>query len=377
VLGPRERSRVAASVLYGVIAPGAAQADLVLELVHSVVSPDRHLARAAVAALLGGAQPDGSGVALRGPVRDLAGTLADSALLIALLPAGDAGRRQVVQYRFHAAVTPAGDPEEAVPGRLRRASLRVGCAFGYASAPVDLPVPGAADAADYALEVHAPAGLQCDGLTLPPAPGAQVEDDASYGSVAYASGAYRYVPGPDARTGEPRDAARLRLAVPVAGLRLTAALGSVCTAAVFGAGQALPQGRAALDGDREGGVAVLLALAAMALGLLARRDGNPVTAAVLLPLRVVVVLCAVLLGAGACSLVVGLRSPYVDVLWWSAAAIATLVAVPLVAALPEVRPRTAPGARRTHRDTCAQVSTIEHAQWVQAAGARAVPYERP
>ena len=339
LLGRSQSGGAAVHALLCLLDPTADDAQAVLDLLQVVVHADPQVARRALVELLGDEHSGGVLSQEVGPgVRDLARALADRSLLMVLLPAGAGGHRQVLKYATAGPALPAADSHGSVPQRLLQIGARTAHAFGYGCASFDIPVPAAADAASYHLEVCAPTGLQCDGLTLPPATGARLVHDTEPGSVVHAHGRYAGPTGGAQPAGAPRDAATVRLSVPVAGPRASAALVSVFTAAVFWAGQALPHGRAALDAEQDRAAGLLLAAFALATAWLGQRRWGSLADSVLLPLRVVILVCAGLLAAGATGLVVGLAPPYVDVLWWSAAAVATACAVPLVAALPAVPP---------------------------------------
>lgn len=331
VLGREDDGAAAVAALLHLVNPPAWLEEEVTDLLHRVVFGTGDEAHRAVRFLLGPStteHPRGLPWVLELPevVQDLVLALADAFLLMVLLPAEAAGTRQIVKYSAHWQVEMQGAPGNAI----RRTLMRLGAAAGYLAAEHEVEVAGAEDARSYHLEVHAPAGLVCSGLVLPPGPSddARVVNDRRTGSVAHAVGYY-----PTGLTSEDT-AAVVRLLVTGGGLHLTTWLVALFTATVFVLAEVLPNGRAGLGEATDGAAAILLAAPAVALALLVRTGESDVAGRVLAPLRLVVLACAAALVAAAASLVGQLHEPWATWLWRSCAVGATAVCLLLTLRRP-------------------------------------------
>jgi hypothetical protein len=330
VLGRLQDGEVAVAVLRHLLSRNADLSDEAIAGLTEVVLSPAPEAMAAVDRLLS-TGTNASGGTLDPAAVDSVTTgflsdLANNFLLVCLLPAEVVGLRQVLKFSFHWRAEAVGTPQRA--GIWSRTLT----AFGYAPVALQVPVPGAVDAASYHLEVHAPEGLVCTKVDLPAGGSfAQSLPVDEPDSVGHAHDSY-----PEDEP--PEDPAYCWLAVPRSGLRFTSLLMTSFTALVFLLAQLLPGGRDALADAPDGATAVLLALPAVALALLARPSENELASYLLLPVRLAVITCSALLVAGAASLVGELHAPYVVILWWVSAAVATLLAVMLGVAFALRRP---------------------------------------
>jgi hypothetical protein len=243
-------------------------------------------------------------------VADLTVDLARGFLLAILIPVPSTDTRQLIKFSFHW-------PVERIPLSWTQ---RLHTALGYAAADIKLDVNGAAGCGSYHLEVHAPAGLTCEGLVLPKAAGADLSgNDTTRDPVAHAYGSYPEQP--------PSEPAVLSIGVPRAGLRFMATLVVLFTAAVFLLEQLLPGGQRALLEAPDGAVAILLAAPAVVLALLAQPGENAIAAQLLWPVRCIVLGCSLLLTAGAASLVGHLHQPFLSALWILGGLLTTVIAI--------------------------------------------------
>ena len=315
VLTRAENSSVALSALMSELQPDATSVADLEPVLRAIVEGPADEAKQKVEQLLSGGTAAGKSVLDPRSVTIFAERLlydlAQNFLLIALLPSDQAGRRILIKYSSHWQTIFGG-------GRLGF-SNRLLAATGFGRAPMELEVSGASDAGSYHLEVHAPAGLRCAGLSLPSNGGRPAADqpDDTTDLVAHAVGSYLE---------EPNSTARLHMSVPNAGLRSVALLTALFTACVFVLEELLPGARCALLEAGDGAVAVLLAAPAVALALLARPGENALASELLAPLRWSVLGCAALLVAGAGSIVGKLHEPYISVLWATGAILASLLA---------------------------------------------------
>lgn len=320
ILSRSENAWVALSVLLNELNPPAeVEMPKLHEALWTVVQGPPEAASRMVERLLANGVVDGSRVLDLNTVSTFAEgllyDLAENFLLIALVPSDKAGQRLLLKYSSHWRTILGG-------GRVGLRN-RLLAAAGFGAAPVDLQVEGAADAASYHLEVHAPPGLQCSGLSLPADGGGlgAEQPDTTTDVVAHAVGSYTAVPA---------DPARLKLAVPTSGLRSVAVLTGLFTAATFVLEETLPGARPALLDAGDGAVAVLLAAPAVALALLARPGENALASHLLAPLRWLVLAYAALLIGGAASLVGRLHEPYISVLWRGGAILTTVLTLCLM-----------------------------------------------
>lgn len=261
-------------------------------------------------------------------------------LLVALVPKDLVGIRTVVKFAHH---------WQATVRVWRSIGAQLFASAGFAPFRLQIEMSGPADAASYHLQVHVPHGLISDGLLLPyesdsgvsnvdgegasPRSGtaaanqevagvaAKSGEDASesersetpepidrqVGAVAHVVGAYAVAPT--------NNQAQLLLGVPGSGLRTVAMVTCLFTSAVFILERVLPGAQVTLLGAADGSAALLLALPAAIVALLARPGENYIVASILAPLRVIIVLCAMLLTAAGWSLVGRLNTPWIDVFW--------------------------------------------------------------
>lgn len=237
--------------------------------------------------------------------------LASNFLLIALLEPEKCNRRQVVKFAFHWHVEMSGDPNW-----IDRFKIALGTVYGN----YGLEVSGASDAASYHLEAHAPPGLKTVGLELPS--GGRDEEssvDDRVDVVAHAVGSYE--------ASSPIEDATLYVAVPPRGLRTVTAIITGFTAAVFLLERLLPGAQDALLEAPDGAVALFLIVPAAFSSFMARPTENILLSYILLPLRMIILLCAALLVAGAASLVGRLHDPYMGILWFAGAATSIVLLV--------------------------------------------------
>lgn len=237
--------------------------------------------------------------------------LADSFLLIALLPESRAGERTLIKFSFHwASLDPRG------PLRLRT----IPTALGWVHYPLLIGVGRPDEAQSHHLEIHAPKGLMTTGLAFPPTPLARTHPDLSTSPVAHAVESYISTRVEDA-TGGPEDVvsserdATLSLRVPRGGVRLIALFSALFSTLVFTLEQGLPGAHETLLKRADGASALLLAAPAIAIALMIGTDENRLTSHLLRPLRIIIFICSVSLVAGAASLVGQLHEPWITLLW--------------------------------------------------------------
>jgi hypothetical protein len=245
---------------------------------------------------------------------------AQSRPFIVLLRASQAGVRQVLKYSFHWHT------------RLNRARAwkYIAAAHGYAPLNIDIAIDGANGAESYHLEVLVPSGLACVGLELP-GPQATPSDVApgdELDAVIHAHGSF----GPEL---DPGSTARLRIAVPRIGLRLTATLVALYTFGVFGLVSLVPGVIENLKHAGDGTVAVLLTAPALASALLNRGGENTFVGRALRQLRASVLLCTGMFLAATASIVGGAADPWLTLIWREGLAIAGILLVTFT--IPYVR----------------------------------------
>jgi len=221
-------------------------------------------------------------------------------LLSGLIPAEDAGRRQVLKFSFHWSIDP-----EPILWRL----LRPAVSFGLANRSVEITMTAPRDTRSYHLEFQTPPELRCRKLQLPDSPGQVLgfaATDTSGAPVAHVHHAY---------TSRPRGNARIELSVPPGGAWTASFLACVVTAIVFWLAILLPGAQAALLSSSGSAAAILLAAPAVFMGLLAARAESALAAWMLNPLRTLMLVCSLLLFSMAASIVGRLDSPWIECLW--------------------------------------------------------------
>lgn len=114
-----------------------------------------------------------------------------------------------------------------------------------------------------------------------------------------------------------REPARVQLFAPKSGMRFMTSLVLAYTFAVMALALFLPGAKLALLTASDGAAAILLAVPAVVVALLARPGENAIASQLLMPYRVTVSACSlVLIGVGG-SIVGVLHEPYMQVLWVS------------------------------------------------------------
>lgn len=245
--------------------------------------------------------------------RQLIRKLASTFVLIALLPSEYAGRRVILKYSHHLKLQPHG------VGRLKR----LFGAAGLRTLKVRFALSNPTGSASHHLEVGIPAALICTRLEMP---SVQMVDrntqDLMAGGVVHAVAAY-----PD----DPDEDAVVELHVPWPGLRATTFVVVLTTFTTLLLGEFMPGAQNALLAAKDGAAALLLALPAVVVALTAARRESALEAALLGPLRIVVLACALLLFACAASLVGVLHQPWRAGLWIGGCGVTGVVAIILCA----------------------------------------------
>ncbi|WP_087508046.1 hypothetical protein [Cellulomonas iranensis] len=261
--------------------------------------------------------------------------LADSYVLIALLPEERAGRRQVVKYEHHSHDQYAGLPlkrRRSTLGRLQsflyeRLSggpvLRFRLAAGLEPATYEFELSHPAGSASHHFEVLIPDKLICTRLTMPGTSGRPDRNttDITPDGVAHAVATY---------TEDPDDGAMVEFRVPLKGLRMNAALVCGVTSIMLLLGLLLPGAQQALLDASDGAAALLLAVPAVAFAFAVGEREPDMVALLLQPLRVVIVGCALLLLACAGSIVGVLHDWARYPLWWLGAIMTALTCATLL-----------------------------------------------
>jgi hypothetical protein len=239
--------------------------------------------------------------------------LASVFVLIALVPSEYAGKRVILKYSHHLKLQPHG------VGRLKRL---LGAA-GLRTLKVRFALSNPTGSASHHLEVGIPAALTCIRLAMPSLQGVDRNtQDLVAGEVVHAVAAY-----PD----DPDGDAVVELRVPWAGLRATTFLVAMITFVTLLLGEFLPGAQNALLAAKDGAAALLLALPAVVLALAAVRRESALEAALLGPLRLIVLTCALILFACAGSLVGVLHQPWRTSLWIGGCGVTGLFALILCA----------------------------------------------
>lgn len=245
--------------------------------------------------------------------RSLILKLASTFVLIVLVPPEYAGKRVVLKYSHHAKLQPDGlSPVRRLLG-----------AAGLRTLDVAFSLSNPAGSASHHLEVAVPPALACTRLSMPSVQRVDRNtQDMMVGGVVHAAAAY-----PD----DPNADAVIQLRVPWEGLRATSFFVALTTAVTIGLGKFLSGAQDALLKANDGAAALLLALPAVGLALAAARRESALEAALLGPLRLIVITCAMLLFACAGSVVGVLHEPWRSALWIGGCVITGLFAVLLCA----------------------------------------------
>lgn len=232
---------------------------------------------------------------------------ADSFLLCGLLPAEQAGRRQVLKLAFHWRVEPDAH-ESSLAGRFSKPMRRLGAALRVVARSIELPMNAPSDARSYHLEFQTPAELDCGELRLPDAestPQTAAMVDGTGQPVAHVHAHYD-VP--------PRESARAKLVTPRRGPWTHAFLAALTAALFFGLGALLPGGMGALQ-TSEAADALLLAVAAVVIARAAGRRESALAAWSLGPLRFTLFAHSAVLSVWAAAVALGLEDPLFRSAW--------------------------------------------------------------
>lgn len=232
---------------------------------------------------------------------------ADSFLLCGLIPAEQAGRRQVLKLAFHWRVEP-GPAESTLTGRLSRPVRRLFAGLRAVARSIELPMNAPSDARSYHLEFQTPAELDCGELRLPAAAGvppAGALVDGTGQPVAHVHAHYDL---------PPVDSARAKLVTPRRGPWTHAFLASLTTAVFFVLGAVLPGGMGALQTSGAAD-ALLLAIAAVVIARAAGRRESALSAWSLGPLRFILFVHSAVLSGWAAAVALGLEAPWFRTAW--------------------------------------------------------------
>lgn len=253
-------------------------------------------------------------------------------VLIALVPGDFAGRRTVLKYTHHSELEFKG------AGPWQRLLI----ASGLVTLPYAFQLGHPEGTASHHLEVAIPERIACSRLTMP----ALVHDrntvDEDVRGVAHAVGRYE---------DEPFEYAVAELRVPLRGLRGTASLVCLLTAVIVALGLWLPGAQNALFQASDGAAALLLAIPAVAVALGVGRRESALVSYMLLPLRVIIIGCSLLLLACAGSIVGILNEPWREWLWTASFAVSGVLFVML-----RLRGRSADVGARVHTATSDRLS---------------------
>ncbi|MCS4277337.1 hypothetical protein M2390_002541 [Mycetocola sp. BIGb0189] len=243
-------------------------------------------------------------VFLSNDVVDLVEQLASSFLLIGLVPARDSGIRQVVKFSYHWVI----EEEQSIKARF----LNLFVAIGWAEKEIVINMHMPHATASYHLEFQTPPQLDVRSLHLPssdvpnPVFGPTLDDDSGV-PVAHVHGAYGFLP---------KDDAIVRLAVPWRGLRVVTLFVTSLTALIFFLALFLDGATPTLREVGGNAAALFLAVPAVFISFLASTPENVSASRALVPLRIMLMTCALLLFAMAGSLVGKLHLGPLLLLWW-------------------------------------------------------------
>ncbi|RLP74544.1 hypothetical protein D9V32_12710 [Mycetocola tolaasinivorans] len=249
---------------------------------------------------------------------DLLERLASSFLLIGLVPARQSGIRQILKFSYHWVT------EEDTSLKSRMLSVLVATGWAGKEVSMNMHMPHAT--ASYHLEFHTPSQLDVRNLRIPcpdastPVHG-QILSDASGVPVAHVHGTYEIQPGGQAS---------VRLAVPWRGLRMITLFVTALTALIFSLALFLDGATPTLMKQGGSAAALFLAVPAVFISFLAAHSENVSTSRMLVPLRFMLVVCALLLFAMAGSLVGQLRHGPLVLLWSVSLVVSVLLTLLLV-----------------------------------------------
>lgn len=249
--------------------------------------------------------------------------LADSYVLIALLPESQAGSRQVIKYGHHSTeqLETRGPQVKgswivkrlaAVQARL---DIRAGpvrrfrLAAGLEALRVEFDLSHPAGSASHHFEMVVPDGLRCERLKMPVVQGSSDRNTVDTTPTGVAHAVATYVVNPS-------QGVEVEFRVPFHGLRQRAALACFVTGAILLLGLLLPGAQSALLRAGGGAAALLLAVPAIVVALAVGSGEHVMVARMLSPLRIIVVGCGALLLACAGSIVGVLHDEWRYPLWW-------------------------------------------------------------
>lgn len=226
--------------------------------------------------------------------------LAELFLLVAVLPADSAPRRQVLKYSYHWEMDP-----------IRRIGRRIVSAFGWAPLTIQFEVGALRTAASYHLECAVPEGLTATKISLPKSHGrAPTSDERT--KVAHVSG--RYSIAEDGRDSQ----AWISFLPDHNGLLPRIMWSGLAVAVIFAALLFAPDLRDAMYNRNDPATAILLFIPAFLIGLNARAGENVVVGGLLLPLRIYALLLAGLIIVGGGMLVLNIWPELTTVCFWIA-----------------------------------------------------------
>lgn len=252
-------------------------------------------------------------------------SLADSYVLIALLPDYQAGHRQVIKYEHHSVGMLERPPAngkhsaltrwvDAVKDRSGSAGpvTRFRLAAGLDTMDVTFDLSHPAGSASHHLEVHIPEGVRCERLSMPVPRTHSDRNTTDTAPTGVAHGVAVFVKNPD-------DGAVAEFRVPWEGLRQNTALVCLVTSVILLLGLLLPGAQAALLAASDGAAALLLAVPAVAFAFAIGGREHEMITWVLRPLRMIIIGCVLLLLACAGSIVGVLHDWARFPLWWTGA----------------------------------------------------------
>lgn len=249
---------------------------------------------------------------------ELLKSLSKAYVLFVLVPARYTGTRVVIKYSHQ------------IPSQMPRRNLRnrLYGAAGLEPVAISYQLSHPTGAASHHLEILIPDNVVCSSLTMPEGAADENTSDASEDGVVHAVSSY---------SSDPRKEARAEFRVPWRGMRARTWLVSVTTFAILYLGLVLPGAQSALLNASGGAAALLLGVPAAVVAFAVGPRESSIEAALLGPLRIGILTCAVMLLACAASLVGVLDEPFRVALWSIGAAWSGLLAC--VLCLREVRER--------------------------------------